>query len=154
MVQSINMTQTTDEQVVWKTHPEYPWVEVSNLGRIKTVDHYVTCKNGSKKLVKGHILKQYFAEKGYMYVALNVNGKQVNLLVHRAVAISFLPNPDNLPEVNHKDNNRTNNRLDNLEWCTRRYNEDYKKNFGTTSAEVLGHPVFAVNLNTSRILYF
>lgn len=87
-----------------------------------------------------------------------VNGKQVNLQVHRIVAICFLPNPDNLPEVNHKDNDPTKNAVSNLEWCTRKYNEAYKKNFGTTQAEVLGRvlgrPVIAINPETSEAFWF
>lgn len=70
------------------------------------------------------------------------------------VATCFIPNPDNLPEVNHIDNDRTNNAVSNLEWCNRQYNSDYKKNFGTSSTEVLGRPVFAVSLKTGKVLRF
>lgn len=56
--------------------------------------------------------------------------------------------------MNHKDNNKTNNAVSNLEWCTSKYNNDYKKNFGTSQAQVQGHPVIAVNLETGKVLYF
>lgn len=116
------------EEEVWRTCPEFPFIQASNLGRVRTVDRYViNGRNGSKRLVKGHILKQYLNPNGYMYVHLTVKGKQVNLYVHRVIASTFIPNPDNLPEVNHKDNDRTNNSVNNLEWCTRQYNQDYKK---------------------------
>lgn len=83
-----------------------------------------------------------------------MNSKIVALLVHRIVAICFLPNPDNLPEVNHIDNDRTNNDVSNLEWCTSQYNQDYRSNFGTSSAELFGLPVIAVNLDSFKVLCF
>ena len=62
---------------------------------------------------------------GYERVELNVNGKAQNELVHRLVAEAFIPNPDNLPCVNHKDETPWNNCVDNLEWCTHEYNTNY-----------------------------
>lgn len=152
------MVSTVREQdVIWKQYPEYPWIEANQFGEIRTTDHWVTDKNGYRRLIKGHILKQQLLPCGYMYVGFGVNGKTVNLRVHRVIATCFLPNPDNLPEVNHKDNDPTNNRLDNLEWCTREYNEAYKRNFGTSQAEIsgqlFGHPVIAVNPETSDVFF-
>ena len=148
------MTNIAREQEIWKQHPDYDFIEASNLGRVRTKDRYVPCRNGGKRLFKGRVLKQQLNKRGYVYVHFRVNGKQIHLLVHRAVATSFLPNPNNLPEVNHKDNNPKNNSVSNLEWCTSQYNTDYKKNFGTTSAQVLGRPVYAVNLGTGKVLWF
>lgn len=144
----------TEEQEIWKTYPEYPWIEASNLGRIRTKDRYVKCKNGSKRFYKGHILKQWDNGHGYMCVAIYSSGKIADLYVHRIVATCFIPNPNGYLEVNHKDNNPRNNAVSNLEWCTRQYNSDYKKNFGTTSAEVLGQPAIAVNPETSEVFWF
>lgn len=76
---------------------------------------------------------------------------RVSRLVHRIVATCFLPNPNNWLEVNHKDNDRTNNEVSNLEWCTRQYNIDYREKYGVPakeSAKVLREPLFAVNLKT------
>lgn len=109
---------------------------------------------GKKRFVKGRVLKQKDNGHGYMFVQFCPNGKHVHLYVHRMVATCFIPNPNNLPEVNHKDNDPTNNVVSNLEWCDRQYNSDYKKNFGTSSTEVLGRLVFAVNLKTGKILCF
>lgn len=148
------MVDTAREQEVWKTYPEFPFIEVSNFGRVRTKDRYVRNGKNSKRLVKGRILKQQLNKKGYMYVHINVNGKIVNRYVHRMVAVCFLPNPNGLPEVNHKDNDRTNNAVSNLEWCTSQYNLDYKKNFGTSPAQVQGRSVFAVDLNNGRVLRF
>lgn len=144
----------TNEQEIWKVFPDYPFIEASNLGRIRTVDRVVTYKNGAKHFYKGHILKQYLLPCGYLYVVFKVNGKTVHLRVHRVVAASHLPNPDNLPEVNHKDNDPTNNRLDNLEWCDHQYNIVYREKHGKSAAEAVGRPVYVVNLETGKVLYF
>lgn len=148
------MSNKEEEKEIWEQCPDYNFVEVSNQGKVRTKDRTVTRRDGRKLHYKGRILKQQLNNKGYMYVRICVNGKTTTLLVHRLVAVTFLPNPDNLPEVNHKDNDPTNNRLDNLEWCTHKYNDDYKKNFGTSQAELFGKPVFAVNLKTGKILRF
>lgn len=142
------------EKEVWRTYPDCPFIEASNLGRIRTKDRVVIRNNRRKQFIKGRVLKQRLRSDGYMDVHFSVKGKSIRLLVHRVIAISFLLNPNNLPEVNHKDNNRTNNNVSNLEWCTRQYNLDYKKKCGTSPAQIQGHPVFAVNLKTGKVLYF
>ena len=146
------MTETK-QKTIWKTYPGIPFLQANQFGEIRTIDRYVETKRGTR-FIKGRILKQQRNKHGYMFIGFGVNGKRVQLLVHRIVATCFIPNPDNLPEVNHKDNDRTNNSLDNLEWCTKKHNESYKKNFGTTSAQVLGHPVYAVDLKTDKVLRF
>lgn len=150
---STKMTDT-EEQAIWKPYPDYPFIEANQFGEVRAVDRVVMRKDGKKYPVKSHILKQYKNKNGYIYVHFGLNGKVVNLLVHRIIATCFVPNPHNLPEVNHKDNDRTNNAASNLEWCTRQYNSDYKNNFGTSAAEVLGHPTFAVDLITGKVLRF
>lgn len=77
----------------------------------------------SKKTNK--FLKPWLDSKGYLQVQLLKNGNKYSFKVHRLVAIVFLPNPNNLPEVNHKDENKQNPNLDNLEWCTVKYNNNY-----------------------------
>lgn len=100
------------EQEQWKpiegTDGKY---EVSNLGHVRT--------NGKRP----GLLTLTKQPSGYRYAMIELsNGKQKNCRVHRLVAEHFLPNPDNLSEVNHKDGNKDHNRADNLEWCTRSYN--------------------------------
>ncbi len=146
--------KTEEEKEVWKTYSDYPFIEASNLGRIRTKDRYVTVKGQGKRLVKGKVLKQRLRPDGYMEVNFKVKNKPVKLLTHRVIAASHLQNPNNLPEVNHKDNDRTNNVVSNLEWCTREYNQDYKEQYGMSAAEVVGRPVIAVNLETGRVLRF
>lgn len=70
----------------------------------------------------GHVLSQWINSGGYPYVTLVKDKKAYSMAVHRVIAKAFIPNPDNLPEVNHKDRDKTNNSLSNLEWCTRQEN--------------------------------
>ena len=138
---------------IWKTYPEFDFVQGSNLGRVRTVDRVVKTKNGMR-LIKGHILKQQLDRYGYLFVSFRVNGKKVNRKVHRIIAQTFLPNPNELPQVNHIDCDRTNNNVDKLEWCTHEYNMQYKEKYGTSAAEALGCPVYAVNLETLEVSKF
>lgn len=64
----------------------------------------------------------------YYQTVLSKNGKAKTVTVHRLVAEAFIPNPDNLPQVNHIDHNPLNNKVDNLEWCTAKYNSNHKRN--------------------------
>ena len=148
------VSEKTEQQEIWKQYPDYSFIEVSNLGRVRTKDRYVPGKDGRKCFYKGRVLKQRLSNSGYMQVKFGVNGKYVFLYVHRMVATCYVPNPLGLPQVNHIDNNRTNNSASNLEWCTPQYNNDYKKNFGTSPAQLFGHLVFAVNLKTGKVLRF
>ena len=66
----------------------------------------------------GRVLHQYKSKHGYLRVALYENGKQKRVLVHRIVAMKYIPNPHNLPQVNHKNGIKTDNRVENLEWVT------------------------------------
>lgn len=73
------------------------------------------------------VLKTYIKESGYIEVNLSSQGKAKSYRVHRLVATAFLPNPNNYPVINHKDEIKSNNNLSNLEWCTDRYNLNYGK---------------------------
>ena len=85
---------------------------VSNLGRVENIN-------------TGYVLAPVMNKDGYLFVRLSNKGKQKNYLIHRLVAIAFLPNPDNLPQINHINEVKTDNRLINLEWCTNEYNINY-----------------------------
>ena len=75
--------------------------------------------------VRERILKTRINKRGYEYVNIQVNGKRKAIKIHREVAKAFLDNPKGMPEVNHKDEVKTNNNVDNLEWCDREYNSNY-----------------------------
>jgi len=96
----------------WKDIKDYENYEVSDQGRVR-----------NKKT--GRILKPWKCTSGYLEVYLASNGKHEVKLIHRLVAQSFLSNPNNYPQVNHRDEDKTNNTVDNLEWCTSQYNANY-----------------------------
>lgn len=127
----------------WKPIEGYAGLyEVSNLGRVRSVDRITTMKNGVRRKTHGTVLKpaQGNGAGNYLCVTLSKNGRMKKKLVHRLVASAFIPNPENLPEINHKDEDKTNNKADNLEWCDRRYNNLY----GTAKARAAikqGKPV-------------
>lgn len=112
------------EQEIWKDIEDYPIYEVSNIGRIRSIDRIVNCSKG-KRTFKGRILSIRKDKKGYCTVNLYKNGRGVPQYVHRLVANAFIPNPNNSPVINHKDENPLNNCIDNLEWCTQKYNCNY-----------------------------
>ena len=106
----------------WKDIPGYEGLyQVSNTGKIKGLPR-VTMQN---QILKERILIPGVINSGYLQITLHKNGEHKNFLVHRLVANAFIPNPKNLPEVNHKDEDKTNCNADNLEWCTRKYNINY-----------------------------
>lgn len=110
---------------IWKDIEGYEGMyQVSNMGRVKSLTRKVW--NYTKP---GRILKPGAKENGYLHVGLS-NGLNVekHAHVHRLVAKAFIPNPNNYPEVNHKNMNKADNRVENLEWCTPRYNKAHFRN--------------------------
>lgn len=118
---------------IWKDIKGYEGLyQVSNLGRVKSLK--------VSKIKSERIRKSYQQSSGYISIVLCKNGKAVNHKVHRLVASAFIDNPNNLPEINHKDENKANNKVDNLEWCDSSYN----KNYGTRTEKFIrsrGTPV-------------
>ena len=112
---------------------------------------YEIDENGNVySLSRKKYMAQHKMKKGYMRVALCKNGKLKHLLVHRLVAEAFIDNPNNLPQVNHKDENKTNNRKENLEWCDSNYNINY----GTgrkRAVEKVRVPVIAERLADGKV---
>ena len=111
-------------QEVWKDIKGYEGLyQISNLGNVKSVNRIVS-RGTNFKPVRERILKTGNKDR-YRYVMLSKYGKSKTGWVHRLVAQAFIPNPDNLPCVNHKDENPSNNVVDNLEWCDYSYNNSY-----------------------------
>lgn len=107
------------EDEIWKDIPGYEGLYVvSSFGRIKSINYHNT---GCSRIMR------QTKRNGYLSVGLFKGGKQKMFLAHRLVALVFIPNPHNLPQVNHKDEDKTNNCVENLEWCDASYN----RNFGT-----------------------
>lgn len=111
---------------IWKDIPDFEgYYQASNLGRIRSVERICDSCYNSKQKRKSKILKPVNMGNGYYRVHLSKNGKYRYWLIHRLVAITFIPNPNNLPFINHKDENPANNSVWNLEWCDYSYNNSY-----------------------------
>lgn len=109
----------------WKPIKDYEnFYEISNLGRVRSLDRIV-CRVNGNYFKKEKNLKLKRLTNGYFGVGLCKNNEIKYCMIHRLVAEAFIPNPDNLPCVNHKDENKSNNCVDNLEWCTYSYNNSY-----------------------------
>ena len=111
---------------IWKDIEGFEGLyQVSDEGRIKSLPREIVYKDGRKKILKEKILENVKNDLGYYFVQLYKNGEKSRKKVHRLVAEAFIQNPNNLPQVNHKDERKTNNRVENLEWCTHEYNMNY-----------------------------
>lgn len=103
----------------WKDVEGYEGIyKISNLGNLKSLDRYITRKDGVTLFKKGKLMTKKINLDGYCIYHLSKDGKESHVSAHRLVAEAFIPNPDKLPEVNHIDFNRENNTYINLEWVT------------------------------------
>ena len=112
---------------IWKDIEGYEGIyQVSNKGRVKSLKRKICSNSNNHKYntLSEKLLKLSGGGK-YIQVILCKDGKTSAKLVHRLVAQAFIPNPNNLPCVNHKDENKKNNDVRNLEWCTYKYNNEY-----------------------------
>lgn len=120
--------------------PDYEGIyEISNFGRVKTLEREYGYINKKGKQVNyklpENFLKPYITNKGYLKVDLYKEGQRQKLYVHRLVAIAFIPNPEDKPQVNHKDGDRTNANVNNLEWMNNSENNKH-------AFEVLGRKIW------------
>ena len=127
--QNKELSLYTDEE--WRPVKGYEGLyEVSNKARVRSLTRYFpdrVFRNGKLQpyINYGKVLTPHMSHKGYLLVPLTKDSKGKKCSVHRLVAEAFIPNPENLPLVNHKDECKTNNRPDNLEWCDDKYNVNY-----------------------------
>ena len=102
------------------------YYQVSNLGRVRSLDREIYHPyNKTISHYKGSIMKYSTRKKGYLGICLTKENKQKSFLIHRLVAEAFIPNPMNYNQINHIDEDKTNNKVDNLEWCDCKYNVNY-----------------------------
>ena len=143
------------KEEIWKDVKGYEGLyQCSNLGRIKSLDREITVtrKNTFTKLLKGGIRTQQ-NRTGYKAITLFKDGKRATYYVHRLVAETFIPNPMNLPMVNHIDEIRTNNCVFNLEWCTHQENLTH----GTANERKnrkLSTPIIGIHISTGKKITF
>lgn len=110
------------EGEIWKDIPKFPDYQISNFGRLKSKERI----NAYGRTITEKIIKPCLnTEYGYFYESLASDGTRKNVLIHRLVAEAFIPNPNRFPIVNHKDENKLNNKVSNLEWCDYSYNFKY-----------------------------
>ena len=116
-----------EEKEIWKDIEGYEGLyQVSNMGRVKSVERTIwNSGKGCYKTVHERILKAEINNSGYLLVGLSKGGKVKLCSIHRLVAEAFIPNIDNLPCINHKDENKVNNHMENLEWVTYKENNNY-----------------------------
>lgn len=160
-------TKSTIENLegeIWKDIKNYEGLyQVSNYGRVKSLERYTEYQNclsndriGIKSKVNGKIMVGTI-RFGYHYVGLTKNGKTKHFRVHRLVAEAFIENPNNLPIINHKDENKQNNRVDNLEWCDCKYNLNYgnsRKKLSTSMVKNIGVKVIQKDKNGNLIAIY
>lgn len=135
--------------MIWKVIEDYPNYSISDTGIVKRNNYTRIDTIGRKTNVKEMFLKSEIDKDGYYRVALYKNKKAKLIPVHRLVAEAFIENESNLPCINHKNENKLDNNIDNLEWCTFSYNNNYgtrqarvsitqgKKIIGTNEKEIL-----------------
>jgi hypothetical protein len=114
----------------WKAIKGYEGIyEVSSYGRVRSLDRYVSTsiKHNEKRLVKGMYLKPHLKRNGYLSVDLKTPEKQKTVSVHRLVALAFIPLIEGKNVVNHKNLNKLDNRVENLEWVTAEENREHAK---------------------------
>lgn len=134
-------------QEIWKDIAGYEGLyQVSSFGQVKRVERYYTQLNGltgniNTKLLSELVMKQFEDEDGYFRIQLIKNGLRKKHFVHRLVALNFIPNPENKPEVNHKEGNKKDNRVEMLEWNTTSENQIHaiaNKLYVTAKGETAG----------------
>ena len=142
-----------EKDEIWKDIFGYENIyQVSNLGRVRGLKRKTGNSTGYY-IRKGKILKKAMNIHGYEFVILSKNGKRKTITVHRLVAEAFIPNPNHFPCINHKNENRACNIVENLEWCTHKYNSNY----GTSQKRkvmAISKPIIQMDLKECEIQTF
>lgn len=137
---------------LWKDIPNYEGLyQASNMGNIRSLDKIVPKWNKPyKRKIKGRVLKKHKANGGYNVVALHKNKNQKTYKVSRLIGITWKDNPDNKPEINHKNSIRTDDRAENIEWCTR--SENVKHSYDKGNANQKGEKNAYSKLTKKKVL--
>lgn len=127
------------EKEIWKDIKGYEGLyQISNLGRVKSLERICFQSPLKKRKINEKIMKFDKSSKaGYIRISLNKDGNKKKYSVHRLVAQTFIPNPHNYPQINHIDENKQNNNINNLEWCTVKYNNNYGSRKGLNFKKII-----------------
>ena len=137
---------------IWKDIKGYEGLyQISNYGRVKSLERIIKCKNRSDFKIQEKLLKLGNHKRGYKTIMLHKNNFTKLFLVHRLVAEAFIPNLDKLPQVNHKDECKTNNVWTNLEWCTNEYNSYYGTRLERSGKNQLRRKIAQYDINGNFI---
>ena len=143
---------------IWKDIPNFYGYQISNYGRIKSIDRDIVC--GDKTIhCNGKILKQSKNQKGYLRIRISKGrNKKYTLLIHRLVALAFIENPNNYQQINHIDGNKENNYYLNLEWCNNSQNQIHAVKLGLNdhnkyNAGRKRKMVAQIDINSKKIIY-
>lgn len=139
---------------IWKDIKGYEGhYKISNFGRIYSQDQYVPCGNGKgyMRFIPGKFLKILTASNGYPSIGLFKNRKVKVFRIHRLIASAFIPNPEDKPHINHKNANKSDNSLENLEWCTQSENMRHMVKMGRANRASQEKAIFQIDLNGNLI---
>lgn len=140
------------ENEVWKDIEGYEGLyQVSNIGNIKSLERDVVYSNSAIHHYEEKLLKPSKIGGGYLQVTLSKDGEAQNVLVHIIIANAFIPNPNNLPQVGHMDDNKENNTIDNLYWTTAKENNTHNGRH-LRVAEKRSKKVLQIDKNTNEVV--
>lgn len=142
--------EMTQNEVKVKTINHFPNYYVTSDGRILSKERTVTRKNGHRMTYRAKEIKPLDNGNGYKSVMLYNTKRKVRVYIHRLVAQAFIPNPQKLPQINHKDENKANNSAENLEWCTCQYNLTYGTHMEKL-AKIFSRPVIQYSVDGEYI---
>lgn len=138
---------------IWKDIEGFTGYQVSNLGIVRSLDRTKTVINHKgtwEHEFKGTVMKQQTDKYGYSRVMLHADSQQKNCKIHRLVAMAFLPNPENKGTVNHKDGDKLNNTVDNLEWNTQAEQNIHAYKAGLRLIHC--KPVLQIDIGTGKVM--
>lgn len=138
---------------IWKDIPYWYGHQVSNKGRVRSVDREVNHNCGGIAIKKGKLLKPFLNRRGYYEILTSIDNIKTHFTIHRLVATCFIPNPNNYEYINHKDENKLNNNVENLEWCTHEYNMNYNC-LGIRRAEDNSKHIKVTDIHTNNVTIY
>lgn len=146
-------------QEVWRPIPQFEGrYEVSNIGRVRSLPKIIIRKGHGVYLRPEAIMTNVKTPFGYFVLKLRNEGKDFRIPVHRLVAMAFIPNPNNYPIINHKNGIKTDNRVENLEWCTHKMNTAHAWRIGlafkSQNSGTPKIPILITNITTQEELSF